>query len=244
MIKIDGVEDVKKLLHGEHSEQQKVTVGYVPDSEKKSESRQVGEKWFDSDGNEWEQKDGYVVKLGKEWQQDLHTYLKSFPNCRKETCTCSIPKRLDEKMRRIHGMCFDCVIDMEHKIRLQGKWNEYEKQKVRDNAMAWLAEAEKDKNLIAEELSKVDFANEFGESEKWDVPFTKEELLKKIEKEFEEFKENFIAKLEEDINNPNVDVIHTYIHDMNNHPMFIKNVDLNKNNVINLPILEKNVEKS
>jgi hypothetical protein len=133
---------------------------------------------------------------------------------------------------------------MEHKIRLQGKWNEYEKQKVRDNAMAWLAEAEKDKNLIAEELSKVDFANEFGESEKWDVPFTKEELLKKIEKEFEEFKENFIAKLEEDINNPNVDVIHTYIHDMNNHPMFIKNVDLNKNNVINLPILEKNVEKS
>jgi hypothetical protein len=35
-----------------------------------------------------------------------------------------------------------------------------------------------------------------------------------------------------------------YVHDMNNHPMIIKNVDLNKNNVINLPILEKNVEKS
>ena len=245
MIKIDGVEDVKKLLHGEHEQQQKVTVGYVPENEQQKENRKVGDRWFDSDGNEWEQKDGYTVKLGKVWQQELHTYLNSFPNCRKETCTCSMPKRLDEKMRRIHGMCFDCVIDMEHKIRLEGKWNEYEKQKVRDNAIAWLAEAEKDKNLIAEELSKLDFANEFGEAEKWSVPVSKEELLNKIENEFEEFKQNFIAKLEEDLEN-NVHMNSFNLETGTNlaeHPMFIKNVKLEKNNVIQMSILEKNVEK-
>jgi hypothetical protein len=82
MIKIDGVEDIKKLLHGEHSEQQKVTVGFTPDAEKQTESRNIGDRWFDADGNEWEQKEGYPVKLGKEWQQELQTYLKSFPNCR------------------------------------------------------------------------------------------------------------------------------------------------------------------
>jgi phosphomannomutase len=85
---------------------------------------------------------------------------------------------------------------MEHRLRLEGKWDEYENRKVKENALAWLAEAERDKNVVAEELSKVDFANSFGDSEKWNVPVTKEELLEKIEKEFEEFRKNFIAKLE------------------------------------------------
>ena len=63
------------------------------------------------------------MKLGKVWQQELHQYLNEFPNCPKETCTCGMPKRLDEKMRKIHGMCFDCVVSMEHKIRIEGKWD-------------------------------------------------------------------------------------------------------------------------
>jgi hypothetical protein len=93
-------------------------------------------------------------------------------------------------------MCFDCVIDMEHKIRLEGRWDEYEREKMKENALAWLAEAEKDKNLIAEELSKLEFANSFGDSEKWSTGKTKEELLQKIEEEFEKFRQDFIQKLE------------------------------------------------
>jgi hypothetical protein len=228
MIKIDGVDDIKKLLHGEHSEQQRVTVGFIPDTEKQTESRNIGDRWFDADGNEWEQKEGYTVKLGKEWQQELQTYLKSFPNCRKETCTCSMPKRLDEKMRRIHGMCFDCVIDMEHKIRLQGKWDEYEKMKIKENALAWLKEAEKDKDAIAEELSKLDFANEFGDSEKWTVNISKEDLLKKIEAEFEEFKRDFIDKLD----NVNTDATDEKI-------MFGHTVDVDDDKIITMKIIEK-----
>jgi len=204
-IKIDNVEDVKKLLHGEHESQNRVQVGYSGEKSEDTEIRKVGDKWFDSDGNEWEQKNGYKVKLGKVWQQELHEYLTAFKNCPKETCTCSMPKRLDEKMRMIHGMCFNCVIDMEHKIRLEGKWDEYEKRKVKENALAWLAEAERDKNVVAEELSKVNFANSFGDSEKWNVPISKEELLEKIEKEFEEFRKNFIAKLETGEQNEGVD---------------------------------------
>ena len=231
MIKIDGVEDVKKLLHGEHVEQQKVTVGYVPDNENANGNRNIGDRWFDADGNEWEQKNGYVAKLGKEWQQELHSYLKSFPNCRKETCTCNMPKRLDQKKRRIHGMCFDCVIDMEHKIRLEGKWGEYERQKLKENALAWLTEAEKDKNAIAEELSKADFANEFGDSEKWSVPISKEELLEKIENEFKEFKQNFIKRLE-DGTISNDDITHLFNTDPN----------LESQSVVSLKLSEKIIE--
>ena len=191
------MDDVKQLLKGEHVSQTSVQVGYNGEVEEKV-TRKVGDRWKDADGNEWEQKEGYSIKLGKEWQQELHTYLNSFPNCPKETCTCTLPKRMDDKMKKIHGMCFDCVIDMEHKIRLEGKWDDYEKQKMKENALAWLEEAERDKNLIAEELSKLEFANSFGDSEKWDTGVTKEQILQKIEEEFEKFREDFIKKLEND----------------------------------------------
>jgi hypothetical protein len=195
MVKIDSIEDVKKLLNNQHQSQNQIQVGYGGETNDKP-IRKVGDKWTDSDGNEWEQKEGYSMKLGKEWQQELHHYLNSFSKCPKETCTCTMPKRMDEKMRMIHGMCFDCVIDMEHKIRLEGKWDEYEREKMKENALAWLAEAEKDKNLIAEELSKVEFANSFGDSEKWSSGITKEQILQKIEDEFQKFREDFIQKLE------------------------------------------------
>lgn len=195
MVKIDSIDDVRQLLKNEHSSQTGIQVGYNGEVEEKI-SRKVGDKWTDSDGNEWEQKEGYSIKLGKEWQQELHNYLNTFPNCRKEVCTCNMPKKVDEKMRMIHGMCLDCVTEMEHKIRLEGKWDEYEKTKMRENAISWLDEAEKDKNLIAEELSKLEFTNQFGDVEKWDTNKTKDELLNKIEEEFRKFREDFIQKLE------------------------------------------------
>lgn len=198
-IKIDSLQDVKKLLAGEHESQNKVTVGYEGEKKEETITRKIGDHWFDEDGNEWEQKNGYKVKLGKQWQQELHDYLNTFPNCRKENCICMFPKKIDEKMRRIHGMCFDCVVEMEHKIRLEGKWDEYEKRKVKENALAWLKEAERDKNLVAEELSRLEFTNDFGDNEKWNTPLNKEELLEKIEKEFDEFRKNFIEQLERDL---------------------------------------------
>ena len=198
-IKIESLDDVKKLLAGEHDSQNKISVGFDGDRKPDDITRKVGDRWFDENGNEWEQKEGYRIKLGKEWQQELRDYLRSFPNCRKETCTCNMPKRLDEKMRRIHGMCFDCVIDMEHKIRLEGKWDEYEKRKVKENAIAWLSDAEKDKNVIARELSQLEFTNDFGDIEEWKTPFNKDEMLQKIENEFDEFRKNFIEQLERDL---------------------------------------------
>lgn len=198
-IKIESLADVKKLLAGQHDSQQKVQVGYTEINKDDNVSRKIGDKWFDDDGNEWEQRNGYRIKLGKEWQQELHDYLNTFPNCQKESCTCMFPKKLDEKMRRIHGMCFDCVVKMEHKIRLEGKWDEYEKRKLKENALAWLAEAERDKDAVASELSRMEFTNDFGDNEKWTTPFNKEEMLEKIENEFAEFRKNFIEKLEKDL---------------------------------------------
>lgn len=193
-IKIDSIKDVEKLLKGTHESQNKLQFGmaeYAP-----TVTRKVGDTWVDSEGIQWEQKEGYAARVESEWRKEIREQLNSFPSCRKETCTCIQPKRLDEKMRRIHGMCFDCVIEMEHKLKLEGKWEEYEREKMKANALAWLEEAEKDKNMIADELSKADFVNSFGDVETWDVQKTKDEILSKLEDEFQKFREDFIQKLE------------------------------------------------
>lgn len=190
-----NIESIKQMLEGKHTSQNKiqVTVGdYAP-----SISRRVGDKWTDDDGNEWEQKEGYAVKLGKEWQQELHQYLNSFSNCPKETCTCTLPKRLDEKMKAIHGMCFDCVIEMEHKLKIQGKYKEYEQEKIKQNALAWLKQAERDKDLVIEELTRtLKFVNSNGMVESWASGTDPDEMREKIEKEFERFKTDILKNLE------------------------------------------------
>lgn len=191
-----NIESLKQMMKGSHSTQNKIQVGYKGESQVQ-ETRKIGDKWEDADGNEWEQRNGYAVKLGKDWQQELHDYLKSFKNCPKETCTCTMPKRLDEKMKIVHGMCFDCVVQMEHKLRIEGKFEEYEKEKIKNNMLSWIEQAEKDKDYVIEELSKtLEFVNSNGIVEKWENNVDKDELKNKIEEEFEKFKKDMLSKLE------------------------------------------------
>lgn len=189
-------ESLKEMLMGTHTSQNKIQIGYTGENSP-NEIRNIGDRWTDSDGNEWEQRQGYAIKLGKEWQQELREYLKEFKNCPKDVCTCSMPKKLDEKMKVIHGMCFDCVVEMEHRLRIEGKFEEYEKQKVKNNILAWIKEAEKDKNLIIEELTRtLEFVNSNGIVEKWKSDLDPVQLRNKIENDFENLKQNLLKKLE------------------------------------------------
>ena len=52
-----NLQKVQDMLDGNHKN--KIQVGGYSKSDEK---REVGDKWTDSDGNEWEQKDGYRTK--------------------------------------------------------------------------------------------------------------------------------------------------------------------------------------
>ena len=53
------------------------------------------------------------------------------------TCPCcKSPMKLNDlnkKMWSIHNKCFECVVEMEAKIKREGKWDEYEKQMLNNN---------------------------------------------------------------------------------------------------------------
>ena len=190
MAKLQNIKAVKEMIAGNHRTQTKNTVGFG--EEKNFIKREVGDQWTDGEGNIWEQKKGYKVKLGK--LSELRNEINTFPKCRKDVCNCTNPNRNDLKMKAIHGMCFDCVIDMEHQLKIEGNYDEYERQKMLENGKAWLKQAELEKEALKVAI-KARYINEDGSVEEWDG-ISWEEMEEKIENEFRIFRENFIQKLE------------------------------------------------
>jgi len=211
--KLQNVKAVQQMLDGTHKFQTKKTVGFS-DAEaraKQSEHHEVGDVWEETDihGNTYviEQREGFRIRKTKNSDifQNIRDEIKSFPNCRKDTCTCAGTHHLDQKMRKIHGMCFDCVIEMEHELKKSGEYKEYEQNKIRENALAWLRDAEQDVVMLKQtytEASKF-VLNGDGETESYAARMTPKEFEDKIEKSFAEFKENFLKKLNGENNENN-----------------------------------------
>jgi hemerythrin-like domain-containing protein len=108
-------------------------------------------------------------------------------------------------MRSIHGMCFDCTIEMEHELKKEGKYEEYERQKIRENALAWLASAERDVAMLKETYTQ---ASKFvssgnGDVEAWAQKMTPEQFEETVQAQFDKFKENFLNNLNKETTNEN-----------------------------------------
>ena len=203
--KLQNIKAVQQMIDGTHKFQTRKAIGFS-DAEaaaKKSLRHEVGDIWeeIDSKGNVYiiEQKDGFRIKKTKNSDlfQEVRDELRAFPNCQKQTCTCYQANQLDEKMRKIHGMCFDCVIEMEHQLKKDGTFDEYAHNKIRENALAWLRDAEQDVVMLKQTYTKASkfVLNGDGETESFSARMTPEEFEEKIEKSFAEFKENFLKKL-------------------------------------------------
>ena len=200
--KLQNIKAVKQMLDGTHKFQTKKTIGFsdAKQKAKKNEKRNVGDIWDEEiNGIMYtiEQKNGFRVKKPKNSVlSEVREYLNSYPNCSKDCCKTSY-NHLDKKMQKIHGMCYDCVIQMEHELKKQGKYEEYERKKITENALAWLKRAEQDvehlKQVYTEDYTTVAGAD--GQLETWKAKMTPEEFENKIEKEFDKFKENFLEKL-------------------------------------------------
>jgi hypothetical protein len=212
--KLQNVKAVQQMLEGNHKFQTKKTVGFSDATETadKNRKRLVGEVWEETDSTSGityiiEQRDGFRIKKTKSSDvlQEVRDEVRSFPNCRKDTCTCLGKHPLDQKMQKIHGMCFDCVIEMEHELKKQGTYDEYERNKIRENALAWLRSAERDVEMLKQTYTQASefVTNSDGEKEVWTARMTPEEFEETIQSQFNKFKENFLANLNGEKNENN-----------------------------------------
>lgn len=154
----------------------KIVVGWRPSFSDKVE----GDTWEDNNGKQWVMKNGIkqtVTKLD---------FAKTPWFC--PVCDKSMPHRLDSKFWRIRGMCMDCVIKQETKIRAEGKWLEYEQEIIRANYVAALRDKIDEMEDFYKNISNIEIINSDGEQilniEKWnvDVPTVQRDLREEINK--------------------------------------------------------------
>ena len=211
--KLQNIKAIEKMIDGTHKFQTKKTIGFsdTEATSKQNERHELGDIWEDVDahGNIYvvEQHDGFRTRKPKnsEVLSEVREELRSFSKCPKETCTCDPTYHLNKKMRAIHGMCFDCVIDMEHELKKQGKFENYAREKMRANALAWLQKAEQDVDMLREAYTKASklVINGQGDTESWAAQMTPEEFEEKVTKGFEEYKQDFLNKLDTHTNGEN-----------------------------------------
>jgi hypothetical protein len=196
MTKLRNIDAIKKMLDGTHRMQTRNTVAFS-DVKKELQKREVGETWIDDKGVEWEQRAGFKIQKGKlDEIRSLINANKMPSHCPK--CNQPMTKALDQKFWKLEKHCFDCQIDMEHNLRIEGKFEEYERNRILRNAEDWLKDAEQEAIELAEAFrNPLTFANADGTTEEWSLGISRDEVATKIENDFTEFKENFINKLKE-----------------------------------------------
>lgn len=206
--KLQNIKALNQMLEGNHRLQTKKSIGFSDShsTSEKNKKREVGETWEEAglNGNViyWTQHQGFRTKSNVSPEMSAHydeirSYLKTFPNCQKEGgCTCKVPSSLDQKFRRIVGMCHDCLVSFETKLKIQGKFNQYAMEKMKANAESFFKQADKEVEIIKESMKEVSFVNsEHGDVEKWEG-LDSEKLIEKIDSDYATFKEKTLEKFE------------------------------------------------
>lgn len=156
------------------------TFGYEDTQEKKK----VGDVWTDSEGTTWEQKDGYRITQNK--LDDVRQYLNSLRECSDSECKTKEYNKVDKKLIRKTGMCFDCLQRFEVKLRTDGTYPFYEDYKMTRNKITYAKELlQRYESALNDIRDKIEFVNEKGEIEVWkwevDPNQVRQDILKDID---------------------------------------------------------------
>ena len=151
------VDRARNLLMGKSGASSETQVGY----KKKRIEYKEGDVWKEN-GKTWTIKDGIKQTISKLDAIKKEVFMPlCCPKCGKV-----MKKRLDKPNYKIHKMCFDCVIDYEHKLRIRGEYNDYIKNLKLKNRLTEIDEME---NMFLElaNQSNEGFISEHGEIERW-----------------------------------------------------------------------------
>jgi len=142
-----NLQKVQDMLDGKGTG--KIQVGqYTGDDER----REIGDKWIDSDGNEWEQKEGYRTKNTREGQH--HSWDNKCSGCKK-----LIVKKWDKDVYNADGRCYHCQLNYEIDLKASKpiRWFAYRRLKDFKNMKA----IEKEMEQWVDEFEKIKEENPF-----------------------------------------------------------------------------------
>jgi len=120
-------------------------------------------------------------------------------------CDKAMKKKLDNKFWRTQGHCFDCQIEFENKLRLEGVYEDYAKTKMLENQKAYLKDLEQSIDDFEKTDGKQEWFNQVGvntpelEKEKWEMGREEFEKTIKEARDFIREKRELVEKAEKQL---------------------------------------------
>lgn len=177
------VQRMRNIITGNAGSSTGVQIGYS----KQHQDYQEGDIW-EENGKQWTIKNGIKQTVTKHDKlRQLTTMPLACPVCHNSMKG----NDLNKKMWNIHHMCFDCVVEMEAKIKLEGKWDEYEKQMMNNNKNSMIDDFE----ASVEEFLKMQnesYFTEQGDIESWGGGKVNEEEIKNVKEYIKKLRETQI----------------------------------------------------
>ena len=164
------VNRLRNLIQGKTGDSTGTQIGYNT----KQEDRKEGDIWVENKKT-WTIKNGIKQTISKLDKIKKEVFM---PLCCPK-CSKVMKKRLDKPNYNIHKKCFDCVIDFEHKLKIEGKYNDYIKNLKAKNSLDIVDEMES-YLLDAINTSNSNFVSEDGVVERWVGGVDKVELTKQV----------------------------------------------------------------
>lgn len=174
---------MRNLVTGKYKAKTATQIGY-----KKKEERHVEGDVWEERGKTWTIKNGIKQNFTKltELRKTIRT-----PLCCPE-CGTRMQKRLDKKFYKLRGKCFDCNIADEHKMRVQGTYDQYERNTIGKKLDTMYENVKDALGEYVENIHK-DYITESGHKEEWYGGLNK--------KQYQDLSENELKKLKTKIDN-------------------------------------------
>ena len=137
-----NIQKVQDMLDGNHKN--KIQVGYSTSEE----TRNVGDKWTDSEGYEWEQREGFKIKHGG--SMVAKGIADTCPDCKS-----LVLKPWDKDSYKSNGRCYYCQIDFEAKFsrKLDGKKEDIIRQFTGEEGIKrWEKLSEEEKESVMDNI--------------------------------------------------------------------------------------------
>jgi hypothetical protein len=155
--------------------------GYEKETEQK---REVGEKWVDKGGVEWEQKEGFKTNLTK--MDKVREYLQKISRCSSEDCKTIKYSTADKKAIVKTTLCIDCLAKQETKLKLDGTWDFYQDYKITLNKLGYVRDLKVQyEEALSSIKQQVEMVNENGTISNWqwdiDIEKVKEDIKTDID---------------------------------------------------------------
>jgi hypothetical protein len=153
------VQRMRNLITKDYSAKTQSQVGYS----KEYIERNEGDIW-EENNKTWTIKNGIKMTVSK--LDDIKKILQLplvCPKCSKHMKN----YELNRKMYSIHKMCFDCVIEFETKLKVEGTYKEYERNLINKGLDVYIKELEDFMLELALNSNEESFITEAGDIEKW-----------------------------------------------------------------------------